>query len=169
VTKIELLMKQAAVTTADRSVVQAALLKAEVTGAPAAAMELPDGKIVTGKTTDLLGASAALLLNAVKELGNIPHDVHVISPTVIEPVQKLKTTYLGGKNPRLHTDEILIALSMCASADPNAEKALEQLPKLSGLQVHTSVMLSEVDIRTMKKLGLQVTSEPRYENKKIYH
>ena len=168
VTKIEFLMKQAGVTTANRPVVHAALLKAEVTGAPAAAIELPDGRIVTGKTSELLGASAAVLLNAVKTLGDIPDEIKLISPTVIEPVQALKINYLGSKNPRLHTDEILIALSMNAASDPNAAKALEQLKKLRGCQVHTSVMLSEVDIRILNKLGLQLTSEPRYENKKIY-
>lgn len=169
VTKIEFLMKQAGVTTANRLVVHAALLKAEVTGAPAAAIELPDGRIVTGKTSELLGASAAVLLNAVKTLGDIPDEIKLISPTVIEPVQALKINYLGSKNPRLHTDEILIALSMNAASDPNAAKALEQLKKLRGCQAHTSVMLSEVDIRILNKLGLQLTSEPRYENKKIYH
>jgi hypothetical protein len=169
VTKIEFLMKQAGVTASNRPVVHAALLKAEVTGAPAAALELPDGRIVTGKTSELLGASAAVLLNAVKTLGDIPDEIKLISPTVIEPVQTLKVKYLGSKNPRLHTDEILIALSMNAASDPNAAHALEQLKKLCGCQVHTSVMLSEVDIRIMNKLGLQLTSEPRYENKKIYH
>ena len=169
VTKIEFLMKQAGVSTANRPVVHAALLKAEVTGAPAAAIELPDGRIVTGKTSELLGASAAVLLNAVKTLGDIPDEIKLISPTVIEPVQTLKVKYLGSKNPRLHTDEILIALSMNAASDPNAAHALEQLKKLRGCQVYTSVMLSEVDIRIMNKLGLQLTSEPRYENKKIYH
>lgn len=169
VTKIEFLMKQAGVTTANRPVVHAALLKAEVTGAPAAAIELPDGRIVTGKTSELLGASAAVLLNAVKTLGDIPDEIKLISPTVIEPVQALKINYLGSKNPRLHTDEILIALSMNAASDPNAANALEQLKKLRGCQAHTSVMLSEVDIRILNKLGLQLTSEPRYENKKIYH
>ncbi len=169
VTKIEFLMKQAGVTANNRPVVHAALLKAEVTGAPAAALELPDGRIVTGKTSELLGASAAVLLNAVKTLGDIPDEIKLISPTVIEPVQTLKVKYLGSKNPRLHTDEILIALSMNAASDPNAAHALEQLKKLRGCQVHTSVMLSEVDIRIMNKLGLQLTSEPRYENKKIYH
>ena len=169
VTKIEFLMKQTGVTTANRPVVHAALLKAEVTGAPAAAIELPDGRIVTGKTSELLGASAAVLLNAVKTLGDIPDEIKRISPTVIEPVQALKINYLGSKNPRLHTDEILIALSMNAASDPNAAKALEQLKKLRGCQAHTSVMLSEVDIRILNKLGLQLTSEPRYENKKIYH
>ena len=169
VTKIEFLMKQAGVTSNDRPVVHAALIKAEVTGAPAAALELPDGRIVCGKTSELLGASAAVLLNAVKTLGGIPDEIRLISPTVIEPVQTLKVKYLGSKNPRLHTDEILIALSMNAAGDPNAALALDQLKKLRGCQVHTSVMLSEVDIRIMNKLGLQLTSEPRYENKKIYH
>lgn len=169
VTKIELLMKQTGVSSANRPVVQAALLKASVTGAPAAAMELPDGKIITGRTSELLGASAAVLLNAVKMLGGLPDEVKLISPAVIEPVQTLKIHYLGSRNPRLHTDEILIALSMCAATDPNAKLALNQLKKLRGCQVHTSVMLSEVDIRIMNKLGLQLTSEPRYENKKIYH
>ncbi len=167
--KIELLMKQARITVDMRSVVTAANELAEKNGSPAAAMELPDGKIVTGKTSPLLGASAAVLLNAVKELGGIDDGAHLISPTFIEPIQGLKTSYLGSKNPRLHTDEVLIALSMCAATDPNARIALEQLPKLQGCQLHTSVMLSSVDIKTFKKLGLQLTSEPVYESKKIYH
>ena len=169
VTKIEFLMKQCGVSSANRPVVQAALLKSEVTHGPAAALELPDGKIVTGRTSELLGSSAALLLNAVKVLGNISDDVKLISPEIIEPVQTLKIKYLGSKNPRLHTDEILIALSMCAAHDDHAKTALNQLKKLNGCQVHSSVMLSEVDIRIMSKLGLQLTCEPRYENKKIYH
>ena len=167
--KIELLMKQARITTDMRSVVPAATRLAEETGAPTAALELPDGKIVTGKTTSLLGASAAVLLNAVKELGGISDDIHLISPTFIEPIQGLKTGYLGSKNPRLHTDEVLIALSMCAATDPNAKLALEQLPKLRGCELHTSVMLSSVDTNTFKKLGLNLTSEPIYENNRLYH
>ena len=169
VTKIELLMKQAGISSANRPVVQAALLKASVTSGPAAALELPDGSIITGRTSELLGASAAVLLNAVKTLAGLPDEVKLIAPSVIEPVQTLKIHYLGSKNPRLHTDEILIALSMCAATDPNAKLALNQLKKLRGCQVHSSVMLSEVDIRIMYKLGLQLTCEPRYENKKIYH
>lgn len=167
--KIELLMKQARITTDMRSVVPAATRLAEETGAPTAALELPDGKIVTGKTTALLGASAAVLLNAVKELGGISDDIHLISPAFIEPIQGLKTGYLGSKNPRLHTDEVLIALSMCAATDPNAKLALEQLPKLRGCELHTSVMLSSVDTNTFKKLGLNLTSEPIYENNRLYH
>ncbi len=167
--KIELLMKQAKISTEMRKVVPAALAKAEREGAPAAAIELQDGRIETGKTSNLLGASAALLLNAVKALGNIPHGTHLISPTAIEPIQKLKVDYLGSKNPRLHTDEVLIALSMCAATDKNAQIALEQLPKLKHCQVHTSVMLSEVDIKTFQKLGIGLTSEPVYEHNRLYH
>ena len=158
--KLELLMNQAKITTADRKVTVAANERAERLGCPAAAIELHDGKIITSKTTELLGASAALLLNALKVLAGIDHDVHVISPEAIEPIQLLKTAYLGGKNPRLHTDEVLIALSMSASKSDNAKKALEQLPQLKGCQVHTSVMLSDVDIKTFKKLGVDLTSEP---------
>ena len=167
--KIELLMKQAKITTDMRPTVQAANQLAADTKAPAAAMELPDGTIVTGKTSALLGASAALLLNAVNALGHIDHDVHLIAPSAIEPIQKLKVNYLGSKNPRLHTDEVLIALSMCAATDENAQIALNQLSKLKGCQVHTSVMLSDVDINIFKKLGVDQTSEPVYEERKIYH
>ncbi|HIT63097.1 MAG TPA: DUF1846 domain-containing protein [Candidatus Ventrimonas merdavium] len=166
--KIELLMKQAKITTSMRPVVPAANQLAALNGSPAAALELPNGKIITGKTSALLGASAAVLLNAVKELGGIADGVHLISPAFIEPIQGLKTGYLGSKNPRLHTDEVLIALSMCAATDPNARLALEQLPKLRGCQVHTSVMLSSVDIKMFAKLGLELTSEPVYENKRLY-
>lgn len=167
--KIELLMKQARIDTSLRQAVQAALYKAAQQHSPAAAMELPDGQLVTGKTTDLLGSSAALLLNAVKTLGNIPDEVHLIAPSAIEPIQRLKVNYLGSQNPRLHTDEILIALSMCAATDANAQIALDQLPKLAGCQAHTSVMLSAVDIKVFSKLGVDLTSEPIYEHKKIYH
>ena len=166
--KIELLMKQAKISTEARKVVSAALLKAETSEGPAAAMELADGRLITGKTSDLLGASAALILNATKALAGIDKEVHLISPTVIEPVQTLKTRYLGSTNPRLHTDEILIALSMSAALNERARLALDQLPKLRGCQVHTSVMLSDVDIKVFKKLGIQLTSEPRYEYKRLY-
>jgi len=166
--KIELLMKQAKISTEARKVVSAALLKAETSEGPAAAMELADGRLITGKTSDLLGASAALILNATKALAGIDKEIHLISPTVIEPVQTLKTKYLGSTNPRLHTDEILIALSMSAALNERAKLALDQLPKLRGCQVHTSVMLSDVDIKVFKKLGIQLTSEPRYEYKRLY-
>ena len=169
VMKLELLMKQAGVSPEDRPVIGAALLKAEMTGAPAAAMELPDGKIVTGRTTDLLGASAALLLNALKSLAEIPDEVKLISPEVIDPIQNLKVGSLGSHNPRLHTDEVLIALSVCAASDEKAAKAMEQLPKLKGLEVHTSVILSRVDMSTFRKLGVNLTCEPNYQTKKLYH
>ncbi len=167
--KIELLMKQARITPDYRRTVGAAKQKAEASHGPAAAMELLDGRIVTGRTSDLLGASAALLLNAVKALGGIPDEVHLIAPSAIEPIQRLKVGYLGSINPRLHTDEVLIALSMCAATDANAQKALDQLAKLKGCQAHTSVMLSRVDIRSFQKLGVDLTSEPVFEHKKIYH
>ena len=167
--KLELLMKQAHITPQDRKVVGAAMERAEQTGAPAAAMELPDGKIVTGKTSDLLGPSAALLLNALKELAGISHETHILSPAAIEPIQILKTAYLGSRNPRLHTDEILIALSSSTALNPAAQKALDQIPNLKGCQVHTSVMLSQVDIQTFKRLGIQLTSESIYEHKSILH
>ena len=166
--KLELLMKQAHVSIHDRTVVDAALERAENTGAAAAAIELPDGKILTGKTSNLLGPSAALILNALKDLAGIDHNLHVISPTAIEPIQKVKTQYLGSKNPRLHIDEILIALSISSAANPPAQLAMEQLPKLKGCQVHTSVMLSSVDIKLFKKLGIQLTCEPKYEHNPIY-
>ena len=166
--KLELLMKQAHISTEDRRTTSAALLRAEVTGAPAAALELSDGRIITGKTSDLLGASAALLLNTLKELAEIPHETHVISPASIEPIQKLKTAYLGSKNPRLHTDEVLIALSSSAATSDVAKKALEQLPKLKGCQVHSSVMPSAVDRTIFQKLSVQLTCEPVYEHKRLY-
>ena len=166
--KIELLMKHVRTTPQDRKTVVAANQKAGLSHGPAAAIELPDGRILTGKTSDLLGSSAALLLNAVKALGNIPDEIHLIAPSAIEPIQRLKVNYFGNKNPRLHTDEVLIALSMCAATDENAQKALEQLSKLRGCQAHTSVMLSNVDIRTFQRLGVELTSEPIFEHNKIY-
>ena len=167
--KIELLMKQAKLTKEMRRTVPAANERAAALHSPAAAMELNDGRIVTGKTSNLLGASAALILNAVKLLAGIPHDVHLIAPYAIEPIQKLKVDYLGSKNPRLHTDEVLIALSVSAAMDKNAQLALENLSKLKGCQVHTSVMLSDVDIKVFSKLGINLTCEPVYEHKKLYH
>ena len=166
--KIELLLKQAKVTTDDRSVTLAAKRRAEELGVPTAAVELPDGHIITSKTSDFLGASAALLLNALKYLAGVEHDVRLISPEAIEPIQDLKVRYLGGRNPRLHTDEVLIALSLAACSDRNAKLALEQLPNLHGCQVHTSVMLSEVDMKIYKKLGMDLTCEPVQNTKKRY-
>ena len=162
VLKLELLMKKAGTTEAERRVVTPALERAAQAGTPAAAMELPDGRIVTGKTSDLLGASAALLLNGLKELAGLEDDLHLISPEVIDPIQHLKVDHFGNRNPRLHTDEILIALSICAATDPRAELAMEQLHKLRGCEAHSSVILSAVDEKTFKRLGVNITCEPRY-------
>ena len=166
--KIELLMKQAKITTDDRKVTVACKKRAEELGVPTAAIELADGHIITSKTTDFLGASAALLLNALKYLAGIDHDTRLICPEAIAPIQDLKVRYLGGKNPRLHTDEVLIALTLAACSDENAKRSLEQLPNLRGCQVHTSVMLSEVDIKIYKKLGVDLTSEPVQTTERIY-
>ena len=165
VLKLELLMKKAGVTIHDRKVVSPALQKAALTGAPAAAMELPDGTIVTGRTSDLLGAASALLLNALKVLGGISDDIRLISPVIIEPIQHLKVDHLGNRNPRLHTDEVLIALSICAATNPTAELAMEQLNKLRGCEVHSSVILSSVDEKVFRRLGVNITCEPIYETK----
>ena len=160
--KLELLMKKTGVSAEERRVVAPALERAEQTGLPAAAMELPDGRIVTGKTSDLLGACSALLLNALKALAGLEDSLHLIAPEVIDPIQHLKTDHLGNRNPRLHTDEVLIALSICAVTDPKAEAAMEQLSKLRGCDVHSTVMLSPVDERTFKRLGVNLTCQPAY-------
>ena len=160
--KLELLMKKAGVSAEERRVVAPALARAEETGLPAAAMELPDGRIVTGKTSDLLGACSALLLNALKALAGLEDSLHLIAPEVIDPIQDLKVDHLGNRNPRLHTDEVLIALSICAVTDPKAEAAMEQLSKLRGCDVHSTVMLSAVDERTFKRLGVNLTCQPAY-------
>jgi len=167
--KLELLMKQAGVTIDDRAVVSAANIKAETTGEPAAAIQLPDGRVLTGRTSTLLGASSALLLNALKALAGIPDEVQLISPTAIGPIQDLKTNYLGNRNPRLHTDETLIALSICAATDDTAKAAVEQLKNLKDSEVHSSVILSQIDMNTFRKLGVNLTCEPHYQNQKLYH
>ena len=162
VRKLELLMRKAGVTPEIRRVVAPALERAEQTGMPAAALELPDGTIVTGKTSDLLGASSALLLNALKVLGKMPHDLYLISPVALDPIQHLKVDHLGNRNPRLHTDETLIALSISAATNPMAEYAMEQLHRLRGCDAHSTVILSQVDMNTLKRLGINVTCEPQY-------
>ncbi len=165
---LELLMKQSKLSSADRPVIAPALTKAEETGNPAAAIELNDGTIITGKTSSLLGACAAMLLNALKKLGGIDDSVHLISPEVIEPIQHLKVHHLGNMNPRLHIDEVLIALSISAATSENAKKALAQLEKLKGLEAHSSVILSQVDTMMFKKLGVNLTCEPYYQTNKLY-
>ena len=161
VSKLELLMSKSGISEENRKAVAPALEKAEKTGKPAVAIELNDERIVTGKTGELLGASAAALLNALKVLGNIDDRVQLISPTIIEPIQKLKVNHMGSANPRLHTDEILMALAICAVSDPKAKLALEQLDKLKDCEIHSTVMLSHVDERTFKTLGMHVTCEPQ--------
>ena len=160
--KLELLMKKAGVNAEERKVVAPAVERAKETGGPAAAMELPDGRIVTGKTSSLLGASAALLLNALKALADLDDSLHLIAPEVIDPIQHLKVDHFGNRNPRLHTDEVLIALSISAATDPRAEKAMEQLGKLRGCEVHSSVILSAVDEKTFKRLGVNLTCQPQF-------
>ncbi len=167
--RLELLMNKLGVSPKNRPVVEAALKRAEVTEEPAVALQLNDGRVVTGKTTSLLGASAALLLNALKELGGIHHDIHLISPIVIEPIQVLKVKHMGNRNPRLHTDEILIALSICAATNPTAALAMKQLPKLRGCEAHSTVILSRVDENVFQKLGINITCEPQYQSNKLYH
>ena len=167
--KIELLMKQAEISVDDRKVVSAAKVKAEATGEPAAAIELPDGRILTGKTSELLGASSAMLLNALKALAGLDDDKELIQATTLGPIQDLKVKHLGNRNPRLHTDEVLIALSICAATDDDAKAAMEQLQNLRGSEVHSSVILSHVDKNVFRKLGVNLTCEPVYETKKLYH
>ena len=169
-TKLESLLYQAHIKPTDYKVVDAALKKEAATdGRPAAAIELPNGTIVTGKTTDLLGPLSAALLNALKELGNIDQSFNLVSRLAIEPIQTLKTEYLGSSNPRLHTDEILIALSSSAAHNELAERAMQQLPKLKGSTAHASVMVSSVDESTFKKLGITLTYEPKFEQTRNYH
>ena len=167
--RIELLMNSMHISASDRPVVAAALDKAEKTGGPATSLELPDGRIITGKTSSLLGSSASMLLNALKELAGIPDDIELLSHTIIEPIQRLKTGVLGNHNPRLHIDEVLIALSICAVTNATAKKALSKLSELSGLEGHSTVILSRVDEQTFKKLGINMTCEPKYQTKKLYH
>ncbi len=169
ISKIELLMRTLNLDCTRRNTVQPALALAEQTGEPAVAIELNNGRIITGKTSNLLGAAAAALLNALKQLAGIPDAVKLISPTVIEPIQHLKIAHMGNRNPRLHTDEILIALTICAVNDDNAELAMEQLINLRGCEAHSTVILSQVDEGMLSKLGMNVTCEPAYQTNRLYH
>ena len=149
--------------------IAAALERAAYDEAPAAALELPDGRIVTGGTSDLLGSSSACLLNALKALAGIEKEVQLISRAVIEPIQHLKVDHMHNRNPRLHTDETLIALTICAATDPNAALAVEQLDKLKGCEAHATVIPARVDETVFQKLGINLTCEPVYQNRKLYH
>ena len=161
--KQELLLKQADVTPQDRPVAVEATRRADETGLPATAIEMENGTIITGKTGDLLGASAAAIMNVLKEYAGIPHEEKLVSAESIAPIQQLKTVYLGGHNPRLHTDELLIALSISAATNPHAKLAMEQLPRLRGNEVHSSVILSDVDETVFRRLGMHLTCTPNYE------
>lgn len=167
--KIQLLMNQAEITIDERAVVSAAKVKAEATGEPAAAIEIPDGRVITGKTSELLGASSAMLLNALKAMAGIDDEIELISAETLGPIQDLKVKNLGNRNPRLHTDEVLIALSICAATDEKAKLAMDQLQNLRGSEVHSSVILSQVDMNVFRKLGVNLTCEPEYQTKKLYH
>ena len=166
---LELIMNKAGVTPDLFPAISASLVKAEATGLPAGAMVLPDGRVVTGKTSSTLGAASALLLNALKTLGGIDDDLDLISSDVLEPVCELKTKYLKHKNPRLHTDEVLLALTISALSDSIAKSAIEQLKNLEGSDAHFSVILSEEDERNLRRMGINVSMEAQYESKSLYH
>lgn len=168
VRKIELLMSQLGLEVNERGIVEAAYQMAEETGEPAVAMELANGDVVMGHTSKLMGASAAVIMNALKHLAGIPKEIDLISPTVIEPIQRLKTNHFGSQNPRLHSDEILIALSICAASDDTAKQALDQLDRLEESEVHSSVILSGVDEGVFRKLGTHLTCTPYYQTQKLY-
>lgn len=163
ISKLKILMKQAELTENDRKVVRSARLREKETGGPAAAIELPDGQIITGRNQELLGAASAMMLNALKVLAGIPDDVYLLAADVIRPVQELKTRYLGNRNPRLHTDEVLVALSVSAAADENAKKALDCLPLLKNCDAHSSVLLSPVDMDIFRRLLINITCDPKYQ------
>ena len=167
--KIEILMNKIGISFDNRPVVKYALDKAVQSNSPSAAIELTDGTIITGRTSELLGASSAVLLNTLKTLAGIQDEVKIISPIVIEPIQKLKTGFLGNANPRLHTDEVLMALAICAATNPMAELVLQQLPKLQNCEAHSTVILSQVDINVFKNLGVNITCEPKYQFNRFYH
>ena len=169
VNKLDLLMNTSEISPTDRAVVPVAREKAELTDAPSAAIELVDGTILTGKTSALLGASSAALMNALKHLAGIDDRMPVISPVVIEPIQKLKVGFLGNDNPRLHTDELLIALSICAATNPVAELVMEQLPHLDKAEFHSTVILSQIDINVLRQLGINVSCDPVYQTNRLFH
>ena len=169
VRKLEIVMQQADVTPDICPAVAASLQVAESTGMPAGAMVLPDGRIVTGKNSSLLGPSAALLMNAIKALAGIDKDLDLLPASIIAPISDMKISHLGHHNPRLHSDEVLIALSISAVTNPLAELVLKKLDELRGCDAHFSVILSEEDTKLYNRLGIHVSCEPKYEIKKLYH
>ena len=168
ISKLEILMQKVQITLKDRAVVRPAIEKETLTGTPCCAIELNDGRIITGKTGKLLGACASALINALKVLGKIDDSIDLISPMVIEPIQQLKVSFMGSKNPRLHPDEILLALAVSAVTNPTAKVALDQISKLVGTQIHSTVQLSHSDIKTLKKLGIDVTCEPKSKTDSLF-
>ncbi len=170
VSRLELIMSKLNISKTDRPTVNVALRRSEETeNQPAVALQLPDGRMVTGKTTSLLGPSAAALINALKELAGIPNETELIAPSAIKQIQALKTGQMGSHNPRLHTDEVLIAMAICAATDPQAAAAMAQLSNLKGAEAHATVILSRVDENVFQKLGVNVTCEPQYQTEKLYH
>ncbi|MCQ2528639.1 MAG: DUF1846 domain-containing protein [Saccharofermentans sp.] len=169
VTKLELILNTSGIDTSDRRCIGAALVRAEQTSGPAVAIELPDGRMVTGKSTELLGPASAAILNALKVLAGVDHDMPLISPNVIEPIQDLKVNHMGNRNPRLHTDETLIALTISATTNPVAELCMQQIGNLAGCDAHSTTILSSVDMNVFRKLGINITTEPNYATNKLYH
>lgn len=169
VNKLEFLLNKTGINVSDRRCIGAALVREDQTMAPSVAMELPDGRIVTGKTSDLLGPSSAALLNALKVLAGIDHNIPLISPKVLEPIQDLKVNHMGNRNPRLHMDETLIALSISAETNPVAELAIKQIVNLMNTDAHSTTIISSVDENMFRKLGINITCEPKYATKKLYH
>jgi uncharacterized protein (UPF0371 family) len=166
--KIDLIMNSAGISVSERKVVEAALSRAEETGGPAVAIELNDGRVITGKTTDLLGAASACLINAMKAISGIRKKTKLIPKNIIEPIQHLKVEHLGNRNPLLHTDEILIALSVCAVTNPLVGEAIDALGELRGCEAHSSVILSHQDQDLFKRLGVNITFEPHYQSEKLF-
>ena len=162
-------MQQAGINPSERPVIKAALDKEALTNGPAVAIQLTNGQIITGKTSSLLGASSAALINALKVLANIPDQIDLISPVYIKPIQALKVGHLKNKNPLLHIDELLIALTIASTRNENAKNALECLHLLNGAEAHSSVILSQIDQNNMKKLGIRLSCEPKYQTKQLYH
>ena len=166
--KAEFIMTRAGVTVADRPVVAAALKRDRETGGAAMAIELPDGTMVTGKNGTMMGAAAGALMNAMKALAGIQPDIDLIAPIVLEPIRALKTNHFGSENPRLHSDELLYALSICATMNPTAGRAMQSLGQLKGLEAHSSVMLSRVDLEVYRRLGINLTCEPQRKTNRLY-
>ena len=169
VLKLNMLMGKAGLKPTDRAVVSAALVREQVSGGPAAALQLSDGRIFTGRTSPLMGACANATMNALKAVAGIPDDLHLLSPEVIDPIHNLKTEHLGSQNPRLHADEMLLALSVCAATDPHARAALDALDALRGCEMHSSVIISSSDEDLFRKLGVNLTCEPKYEGTRLFH